>query len=301
LTPLTSLYFAKLLNEAGVPEGVVNVVTTTDAPGLSEALMRDSRLRKVSFTGSTAIGKRLVAQASEQMLRMSMELGGNAPLIVFEDADLEHAVQGALTAKLRNGGQSCVASNRLLVHESIADAFVDKFARHMADTTLRNGMDPSTTLGPLIDGRAVNKCHPLVEDAIRKGAQAVVGGHRIPGAGHFYPATVLDRIPLQARIMHEEVFGPVAPVYRFNTDQEAIEIANDTPFGLASFIFSTDVNRVQAVVDQLHSGMVGINRGTVSNVAAPFGGIKHSGLGREGGSEGIEEYLNLKYLAYDRY
>ncbi|MFD1211020.1 NAD-dependent succinate-semialdehyde dehydrogenase [Arthrobacter sp. GCM10027362] len=300
LTPLTSLFLARLLGEAGVPEGVVNVVTTSNAPGLSEAMMKDNRLRKVSFTGSTVVGKRLVAQASDQMLRMSMELGGNAPLIVFEDADLDNAVKGAVTAKLRNGGQSCVASNRILVHESVADAFVDKFARQMAGVTLGNGLDPATALGPLIDGRAVDKCALFVEDAIGKGARAVVGGKRVPGAGHFYPATVLDHVPLEARIMHEEVFGPVAPVYRFATDEEAVSVANDTPFGLASFIFSRDLNRVQGIVDQLQSGMVGVNRGTVSNVAAPFGGIKHSGLGREGGSEGIEEYLNVKYVAYDR-
>jgi succinate-semialdehyde dehydrogenase/glutarate-semialdehyde dehydrogenase len=300
LTPLTSLFFAKLLVGIGVPAGVVNVITTSNAPAFSEAVMKDSRLRKVSFTGSTAVGKRLVAQASAQMLRTSMELGGNAPLIVLDDADLDRAVHGTVVAKLRNGGQSCVASNRILVQESIADAFVAKLALAMAEVAIGNGLDPKTTLGPLIDDTAVDKCVELVEDAVQHGARILVGGMRLSGPGHFYPATLLDHVPRGARIMHEEVFGPVAPIHRFATDEEAIQLANDTEFGLASYIFSQDLDRVQNVADQIQAGMVGINQGTVSNVAAPFGGIKHSGIGREGGSEGIEEYLNVKYTAVNR-
>jgi succinate-semialdehyde dehydrogenase/glutarate-semialdehyde dehydrogenase len=300
LTPLTSLYLAKLLIEVGVPFGVVNVITTSDAPAFSEAVMNDARLRKVSFTGSTPVGKRLVAQASTQMLRTSMELGGNAPLIVLDDAELDRAVQGTIIAKLRNGGQSCVASNRILVQDTVADAFVAKLAQAMAEVTTGNGLDPETTLGPLIDDRAVDKCTELVDDAVQHGARILVGGVRPMGPGHFYPATLLDHVPRGARIMHEEVFGPVAPIHRFTTDEEAIELANDTEFGLASYIFSQDLDRVQNMADQIQAGMVGINQGTVSNVAAPFGGIKHSGLGREGGSEGIDEYLNTKYTAFNR-
>jgi succinate-semialdehyde dehydrogenase/glutarate-semialdehyde dehydrogenase len=297
LTPLTSLLVAQVLLEAGVPEGVVNVVTTTDPAAFSEALMSDRRLRKVSFTGSTPVGQRLVAQSAGQLLRTSMELGGNAPLLVFEDADIERAVSGALLAKLRNGGQSCIAANRILVHESVADAFIPRFSEAMAAARVGPGTEEQVAVGPLIDDRAVQKCTDLVADAVARGARVLVGGGTPALPGSFYLPTVLDSVPHEARIMHEEVFGPVAPIRQFATEQEAVKLANDTPFGLAAYVFTEDLDRALRVADNLETGMVGINQGIVSNVAAPFGGVKHSGLGREGGHEGIEEYLETTYFA----
>ena len=300
LTPLTSLLMAQILLDAGVPEGVLNVITTTNPGTVSAPLMADARLRKVSFTGSTAVGQRLVEQSASQLVRTSMELGGNAPLIIFDDADLERAVKGAVIAKLRNGGQSCVAANRILVQEGIAGEFVARFQQAMAAVEVGPGTQPGVAVGPLIDDRAVKKCSELVTDAVVRGAKLVAGGDPLPMPGHFYPPTVLDHVPAGARILDEEIFGPVAPIVRFGPEAEAVALANATPFGLAAYVFTENLDRALRVSDALETGMVGINQGTVSNVAAPFGGVKHSGLGREGGHEGIEEYLETKYLAVNK-
>ena len=300
LTPLTSLLMAQILLDAGVPAGVVNVITTTNPGAVCAPLMADARLRKVSFTGSTAVGQRLVEQSAAQLVRTSMELGGNAPLIVFDDADLERAVKGAVIAKLRNGGQSCVAANRILVQEGIADEFVARFRQAMAAAEVGPGTRPGVAIGPLIDDRAVRKCSELVTDAVVRGAQLVGGGDPVTMPGHFYPPTVLDHVPAGARILDEEIFGPVAAIVRFETEADAVALANATPFGLAAYVFTENLDRALRVSDALETGMVGINQGVVSNVAAPFGGVKHSGLGREGGHEGIEEYLETKYLAVNR-
>ena len=297
LTPLTSLFAAQLMLDAGVPAGVVNVITTTDPAAVCGTLMADPRLRKVSFTGSTGVGQILVEQSAQQLVRTSMELGGNAPLVILDDADLDRAVEGALIAKLRNGGQSCVAANRILVQDGIADAFVAAFAKAMSAVELGPGSQPGVGLGPLIDDRAVAKCTDLVTDAVASGATLLVGGEAPSRPGYFFAPTVLDNVPPTARILSEEVFGPVAPIVRFDTEDDAVALANDTPFGLAAYVFTENVDRALGVADRLEAGMVGINQGLVSNVAAPFGGIKHSGMGREGGPEGIEEYLETKYLA----
>lgn len=297
LTPLASLFAARLMREAGVPAGVVNVITTTDPAAVCGTLMADARLRKVSFTGSTAVGQILVEQSAPQLVRTSMELGGNAPLIVLDDADLQRAVEGAVIAKLRNGGQSCVAANRILVQERIADAFVAAFTKAVSAVRMGPGSQPGVGLGPLIDDRAVAKCTELVADAVASGATVLVGGEAPSDPGYFFPATVLDNVAPTARILSQEVFGPVAPIVRFKTEDEAVALANDTPFGLAAYVFTENIDRALGVADRLETGMVGINQGVVSNVAAPFGGIKHSGMGREGGPEGIEEYLETKYLA----
>jgi succinate-semialdehyde dehydrogenase / glutarate-semialdehyde dehydrogenase len=297
LTPLTSLYAAQLMLDAGVSAGVVNVVTTTDPAGVCGTLMADPRLRKVSFTGSTAVGRILVEQSAQQLVRTSMELGGNAPLIVFDDADLDRAVEGAVTAKLRNGGESCVAANRVLVQDGIAEAFVAALTEALSAVEMGPGTQPGVRLGPLIDDRAVAKCTDLVKDAVASGATVLVGGEAPSAPGYFFPATVLDNVPPMARILSEEVFGPVAPIVRFSSEDEAVALADDTPYGLAAYVFTENVDRALRVADRIEAGMVGVNQGLVSNVAAPFGGIKHSGVGREGGPEGIEEYLETKYVA----
>lgn len=295
LTPLTTLVVAEIFVEAGVPEELIQVVTTKDASGFSRALMSDERIRKVSFTGSTGVGSVLLAQAAEHVVKSSMELGGNAPLLVFDDADLERAVEGAVIAKLRNGGQSCVAANRILVQSGIADAFVEGFTERMRAAVLGNGLAEGVTLGPVIDDRAVNGFTRLVEDAVAHGAELRLGGSAAEGAGHFFEATVLDRVPESSEIAQTEIFGPIASIARFDDEAEAIERANSTPFGLASYVFSENVDRAFDVADQLDAGMVGINQGLVSNVAAPFGGTKASGLGREGSGEGLEEYQEIRF------
>jgi succinate-semialdehyde dehydrogenase/glutarate-semialdehyde dehydrogenase len=297
LTPLTSLLAARILHEAGVPPGVVNVVTSTDAAGVAGALMADPRLRKVSFTGSTDVGRRLLEASGANVLRTSMELGGNAPLLVFDDADLDRAVAGAVVAKLRNGGQSCIAANRILVQEPIADAFVDRFAEQMNASQVGPGTAEGTVVGPLIDDRAVRSVDELVQDAIARGARVLVGGRSPDGIGSFYLPTVLDQVPADARLLHEEVFGPVAPIVRITDEADAIEQANATPFGLAAYVFTDSLDRATRVSAALETGMVAINQGLLSNAAAPFGGVKHSGVGREGGPEGLDEYTSLKYLA----
>ncbi|RGE20678.1 NAD-dependent succinate-semialdehyde dehydrogenase [Leucobacter sp. wl10] len=295
LTPLTTLVVAEIFVQAGVPEDLVQVVTTKNSAGLSSALMADGRVRKVSFTGSTGIGSVLLGQAAEHVIKSSMELGGNAPLIVFDDADLDRAVEGAVVAKLRNGGQSCVAANRILVQDGIADAFVEGFAERMGEAVLGNGLAEGVTLGPVIDDRAVRGFAGLVEDAVARGADLRLGGAAPEGPGHFFEATVLDNVPAGSEIANTEIFGPIAAITRFGTEDEAIERANSTPFGLAGYVFSESIDRAFEVADRLDTGMVGINQGIVSNVAAPFGGVKASGLGREGSGEGLEEYQEIRF------
>ena len=296
LTPLTSLLFARVLADAGLPPGVLNVVPTTNAGDVTGPLIADPRLRKLSFTGSTEVGRRLIASAADQVLRVSMELGGNAPLLVFGDADLDQAVEGAMLAKLRNGGEACTAANRMLVHESVAEEFGSRLTERMRAATVGRGTETATKLGPLVDDATRSKVQELVEDAVSKGATTLVGGAPLDGPGYFYPATVLTGVPSDARILREEVFGPVAPIVTFSTEEEAIALANDTEFGLVAYAFTRDLNRGLRLAEELEVGMVGLNTGIVSNPAAPFGGVKQSGVGREGGFEGIEEYLETVYV-----
>ncbi|HEY8295995.1 MAG TPA: NAD-dependent succinate-semialdehyde dehydrogenase [Micrococcaceae bacterium] len=296
LTPLTSHLFAQVMQEAGLPDGVLNVISTTTAGATTGALIKDSRLRKLSFTGSTEVGRRLLSDASEMVLRTSMELGGNAPFVVFEDADLEAAVNGAMIAKLRNMGEACTAANRFIVHESIADEFAGKFAARMAEMTPGRGTEDGSKIGPLIDAKSRNKVNDLVQDAVSSGAVAVVGGAAVDGPGYFYQPTVLKDVAADSRILREEIFGPVAPIVTFRTEEEAIRLANDTEFGLVAYVFTRDLNRGLRMGERLETGMLGLNAGVVSNAAAPFGGVKQSGLGREGGLEGIEEYLYTQYI-----
>jgi succinate-semialdehyde dehydrogenase/glutarate-semialdehyde dehydrogenase len=295
-TPLTMLALAELLREAGLPDGVLNVVTTSRTGEVMEPLVRDPRLRKLTFTGSTQVGRRLVEQSAEQLLRVSMELGGNAPFIVFEDADLERAVEGAMLAKMRNIGEACTAANRFLVHESVAEEFAQRFAKRMSALTLGKGTKKGVDVGPLIDGKARDGVAELVEDARSKGATVLVGGSPVAGRGYFFEPTVVADVPLGARMMSEEIFGPVAPISTFATEDEAVERANGTEYGLVAYLFTSDVGRVIRVSEALEFGMVGVNQGIVSNPAAPFGGVKASGFGREGGFEGIEEYLETVYV-----
>lgn len=296
LTPLTALLLTSVFEEAGLPAGVLNVIPTTRAGAATGPLITDDRLRKLSFTGSTEVGRRLIADSAEQVLRVSMELGGNAPFLVFEDADLPAAVDGAVLAKMRNGGEACVAANRFLVHESVAEEFTRLFVERMAGFTVARGTDPASTIGPMVDAATRDKIESLVAGAIEDGAQIALGGERLPGAGYFYQPTVLTGVPHDARILDEEIFGPVAPITTFATEEEAIRLANATPFGLVCFVYTRDLNRALRLAEELETGMLGVNAGVVSNPAAPFGGVKQSGLGREGGFEGIEEYLETRYV-----
>ncbi len=296
-TPLTMLALAALLAEAGLPPGVLNVVTTTHSGAVCEPLIRDGRLRKLTFTGSTAVGKKLVEQSASQLLRLSMELGGNAPFLVFEDADIDAAVAGAMIAKMRNIGEACTSANRFYVHESVAAEFTTKFAARMAALTVGEGTRSGVDVGPLISATARDGVDEIVRDALTKGARAVTGGAPLPGPGFFYAPTVLTDVPPDARALTEEIFGPVAPIATFADEAEAIAAANATEYGLVGYVYTRDNARVIRVAEALEFGMVGINQGMVSNVAAPFGGVKHSGYGREGGFEGIEEYLETKYVA----
>jgi succinate-semialdehyde dehydrogenase/glutarate-semialdehyde dehydrogenase len=300
LTPLSSLALGELLAEAGLPPGVLNIVTTSHAGDATGPLMSDARLRKLSFTGSTEVGQALAAKASEQLLRLSMELGGNAPFLVFGDADVEAAVEGAVIAKLRNGGEACTAANRFYVHRSVAAEFTDRLAARFAAITVGPGYDPTSQLGPLIDRRQLAKVAELVDDALAKGARCLVGGTTLDRPGYFFPATVLTDVAAVSRLLKEEIFGPVAPIVTFDSDAEAIAQANDTEFGLVAYLFTRDLDRAIGVAEALETGMVGLNQGLVSNAAAPFGGVKHSGYGREGGHEGIHEYLEVKYLAINQ-
>ncbi|MGH3348111.1 MAG: NAD-dependent succinate-semialdehyde dehydrogenase [Nocardioides sp.] len=297
LTPLTMLALAGIMEEAGLPGGVLNVVTTSNSAALSKALMADDRLRKVSFTGSTPVGKVLVKQSADQLQRMSMELGGNAPFLVFEDADIDAAVDGAMIAKMRNRGEACTAANRFLVHESVAAEFADKLGARMAALTVGRGQDEGVDVGPLINPDAVESISGLVTDAVHDGATIVTGGTVPDGPGNFYPPTVLTGVPADSQINQEEIFGPVAPITTFAGEEEAVERANATEYGLTSYVFTRDLARTVRLAESLDFGMVGVNTGLVSNPAAPFGGVKASGFGREGGFEGIEEYLDTTYVA----
>ncbi|MGH2920422.1 MAG: NAD-dependent succinate-semialdehyde dehydrogenase [Solirubrobacteraceae bacterium] len=297
LTPLSMLMLARILEEAGLPGGVLNVITATSSGSVMEPVIKDPRARKLSFTGSTEVGRALMAQASEQILRVSMELGGNAPFLVFEDADLDAALEGALIAKMRNIGEACTAANRFHVAEVIADEFARRLADEMCALKIGRGTEPGVRVGPLIDEAQLAKVAELVDDAVAKGATVLCGGKRIEGPGHFYPPTVLIDVPDDARLLREEIFGPVAPVKAFSSQDEAIAAANNTEYGLVAYLYTTDLQRAFTVTERLETGMVGLNQGMVSNAGAPFGGSKHSGVGREGGPEGIEEYVEIKYVA----
>lgn len=295
LTPLTTLYFAKLLQDAGVPDGVVNVFTTSTSGAVSEPIIRDPRLRKLSFTGSTAVGQKLLEQAAQGVLRTSMELGGNAPFVVFEDADLDKAVDGAMLAKFRNIGQACTAANRFIVHRSVADEFARRVTERVQGMKIGRGTEEGVVIGPLIDDRAVAKADTLVKEAVSRGAQVRTGGTALDGPGTFYEPTVVTDVQPGSDILREEIFGPVLAIVPFDTEDEAVAIANDTEYGLVSYVFTESLSRGQRMIDRLETGMMGLNVGVVSNAAAPFGGWKMSGLGREGGAEGIHEYLQTKY------
>ncbi len=338
-TPLSMLALAGVLAEAGLPDGVLNVITARHSGSVIEPLLKDPRTRKLSFTGSTEVGRQLIAQSAEQVLRVSMELGGNAPFVVFEDADLDAAVEGAMIAKLRNVGEACTAANRFHVHESLAAEFAKRMAERMTKLKLGRGTEPDVDIGPLIDDRQRKIVEELVQDAVQKGARLLCGGESLAGAtdpvspavrasssdsgvsapetgalppgtgvsavatgspatgGYFFAPTVLDEVPSDARILREEVFGPVAPVSTFSTEEQAIEAANATEYGLVAYIYTRDLARTLRVSEAIQAGMVGVNQGIVSNPAAPFGGVKQSGFGREGGFEGIGEYLETKYVA----
>lgn len=296
-TPLTALAIGEIMRQAGVPAGVVNIVTTRNAGPVVSAMLHDKRVRKLSFTGSTRVGRALLREAADQVISCSMELGGNAPFVVFDDADLETAVAGAMIAKMRNGGEACTAANRFYVQKGILGNFTRRFAEEMAALKVGPGLAPNTQLGPLITEAAVAKVERLVEDAVAKGARLITGGSRLDGDGFYYPPTVLADVSPDAEILGEEIFGPVAPIVAFETEDEVVHMANDTEYGLVSYVFSGDLKRALAVAGRLESGMVGINRGVVSDAAAPFGGMKQSGLGREGSHHGMLEYLETKYIA----
>jgi succinate-semialdehyde dehydrogenase/glutarate-semialdehyde dehydrogenase len=296
-TPLSMLELAKILAEAGLPGGVLNVITARHSGAVVEPLLRDERTRKLSFTGSTEVGRRLIEQSAEQVLRVSMELGGNAPFVVFEDADLDAAVEGALTAKMRNVGEACTAANRFHVQETVADEFAAKLTARMAGLRVGRGTEPGVDVGPLIDSAQREKVAELVEDAVRRGARLALGGHALPGSGYFYEPTVLTDVPDDARALAEEIFGPVAPIATFSTEAQAVDAANRTEYGLVAYVYTRGLSRALRVCEAIETGMVGLNQGIVSNPAAPFGGVKQSGFGREGGFEGIGEYLETKYVA----
>ncbi|MEO6827664.1 MAG: NAD-dependent succinate-semialdehyde dehydrogenase [Microbacteriaceae bacterium] len=295
LTPLSTLLFAKLLEDAGLPGGVVNVITTSTSGEVSEPIIADPRLRKLSFTGSTPVGRKLIAQAAQGVLRTSMELGGNAPFVVFEDADLEKAVEGAMIAKFRNIGQACTAANRFIVHESVAEEFARRITDRVAELRIGRGTEDGVGIGPLITDKAVAKADALVQDAVSRGASLLAGGSAIDGDGHFYQPTVLSGVVAGSDILREEIFGPVVSIVPFADEDEALRLANDTEYGLVGYVYTRDLARGQRLIERLETGMMGLNTGIVSNAAAPFGGIKQSGLGREGGLEGIQEYLSTKY------
>ncbi len=297
LTPLTMLALGDIMAEAGLPDGVLNIVPSTSASAVAGTVIPDMRLRKLSFTGSTSVGQKLMEQGAQNVLRTSLELGGNAPFLVFEDADIDAAVDGAVVAKMRNNGESCVAANRYHVHERVADEFTSRLAERMGAMKVAHGAEEGAQVGPLVSEDQRATVRELVDDAVGRGAKVLTGGAEREGAGYFYEPTVLSAVPEDARILHEEVFGPVAPVTTFGSEQEALATANATEFGLVAYAYTQDLNRALRVSEGLEVGMVGLNRGMVSNPAAPFGGVKHSGIGREGGHEGIDEFLSTKYVA----
>jgi succinate-semialdehyde dehydrogenase / glutarate-semialdehyde dehydrogenase len=298
-TPLTALAVAELLAEAGVPAGVVNVLPTAKPGPMTEAVLADPRVRKLSFTGSTEVGRMLLKQAADYVTNCSMELGGNAPFLVFDDADLDAAVDGALLAKMRNGGEACTAANRFYVHEKVAGEFSARLASKLAALKVGPGLEDGVDLGPLVNADTRDKVASLVESATAAGAQVLTGGHAPDRVGYYYAPTVLDQVPSAAGILAEEIFGPVAPIVRFTDAEEAIALANSTEYGLVSYVYSGDLRRALRVAEALEAGMVGINRGVVSDPAAPFGGVKQSGLGREGAHDGLLEYTETKYIAVD--
>ena len=296
-TPLSMLKLAQILEEAGLPGGVLNIITASSSSDVVAPIISNPRLRKLTFTGSTPVGRQLMEQASDNLLRVSMELGGNAPFLIFEDADVNEAVAGAVVAKMRNIGEACTAANRFHVAGSIADEFAEKLAEKMGQMKIARGTEEGAEVGPLIDGDQLGKVTNLVNDAREKGAKVLVGAEKMDGQGYFYKPTVLGDVPKEAEMRHEEIFGPVAPVYSFDSEEEAVAAANDTEYGLVSYVYTNNFKRALRVVEGLETGMVGLNQGMVSNAAAPFGGVKQSGFGREGGYEGIEEYLETKYVA----
>ena len=296
LAPLTTLLFAEVLVEAGLPAGVVNVIPTSSAGATTGPLLADPRLRKLSFTGSTQVGRTLLKQTADTVLRTSMELGGNAPFLVFADADLEAAVEGALAAKLRNIGEACTAANRFYVEESVAGEFAARLTARVAAKRVGRGVEPGVELGPLIDADSRAKVDDLVQDAVRRGATVLTGGAPLEGPGWFYPPTVLTGVPADAAIARTEIFGPVAPITTFRTEDEAVALANSSEFGLIAYAYTRDPNRMLRLPERIETGMLGLNSGVISNPAAPFGGVKQSGLGREGGVEGIDEYLETMYV-----
>jgi succinate-semialdehyde dehydrogenase/glutarate-semialdehyde dehydrogenase len=295
LTPLTTLYFAQLLQDAGLPAGVVNVITTSTSGAVSAPIIADPRLRKLSFTGSTPVGQRLIEQSAKGVLRTSMELGGNAPFVVFDDADLDKAVEGAIAAKFRNVGQACTAANRFIVHESVAEEFAARVTEKVDSFRVGRGTEDGVVIGPLINEDAVGKADELVQDALGRGARLRTGGHRIEGDGTFFQPTVVSGVVPGSAILSQEIFGPVLSIGPFTDEDDAVRIANDTEYGLVSYVYTKDLARGQRMIERLQTGMMGLNMGVISNAAAPFGGVKQSGLGREGGFEGIHEYLSTKY------
>ncbi len=295
LTPLTTLYVARLFEDAGLPAGVINVITTSSSGAVTEPLLNDPRLRKLSFTGSTPVGQKLIEQSAKNVLRTSMELGGNAPFVVFEDADLDAAVDGAIAAKFRNIGQACTAANRFIVHEAVAEEFARRVTERVSGFSIGRGTEEGVTIGPLIDDRAVAKAGQLVDDAVSKGATLRTGGSPVDRDGTFYAPTVLSDVQAGSDILREEIFGPVLAIVPFTDEEDAVRLANDTEYGLVSYVFTKDLARGQRMIDKLQTGMMGLNVGVISNAAAPFGGVKQSGIGREGGFEGIHEYLSTKY------
>lgn len=299
LTPLSMLALAQILEESGLPPGVLNVITSSSSGATMSPLISDRRLRKLTFTGSTPVGRKLMEQASGNLLRLSMELGGNAPFLVFDDADLDAAVEGAMLAKMRNIGEACTAANRFHVADSVADEFSEKLVEKMSALKVGRGTEEGVQVGPLIDDDQRGKVSDLVEDALSKGAKALVGAGKMDGRGYFYEPTVLGDVPEDADLRQEEIFGPVAPIFSVSSEEEAIEAANNTEYGLVAYVYTRDLKRALRVCEGLETGMVGLNRGMVSNASAPFGGVKHSGFGREGGAEGIEEYLETKYISVD--
>jgi succinate-semialdehyde dehydrogenase / glutarate-semialdehyde dehydrogenase len=296
-TPLTMLALMPLLEEAGVPAGVVNVIPSRRSGPVVSTMLHDPRVRVVSFTGSTEVGRKLLHEAADNVLKPAMELGGNAPFIVFEDADIDAAIDGAMIAKMRNMGEACTAANRFYVHEKVHDAFAKKLTDKMASLKMGNGLDDGVALGPLVNAEGRDKCKELVEDAVKRGAKVLTGGKSPDGKGYFYPATVLDNVPDGASLLNEEIFGPVAAIQTFKSEDEVVRRANDTEYGLVAYLYTKDLSRGMRVSEKLDFGMIGLNRGLVSDPAAPFGGTKQSGLGREGAHEGLMEFMETQYVS----
>ncbi|TGN39548.1 NAD-dependent succinate-semialdehyde dehydrogenase [Marinobacter confluentis] len=296
-TPFTSMYLADLMQRCGVPDGLVNILTTDDAATLTDSLVKDERLRKISFTGSTGVGRVLLSAASERILNTSMELGGNAPLIVCDDANIDTAIEGAFLAKMRNAGESCIAANRLYVHDSIYDEFCSRLVERFAGLKVGNGLEPDVDVGPIISRKELEKLQAIIAEAVSDGAKIETGGTTLHAEGFFFAPTVLSNVKPDARILGQEVFGPIAPLVRFQDLESVIQQANDTPYGLAAYVFSQDVGKAMRIAQRINAGIVGVNRGFVSDPAAPFGGMKESGIGREGAQDGIKEFLETQYIA----